>query len=142
MGTRLTRLIRSAFRDSAGNASVAFALALPLVVTMFAAVFDFGRAVCLDSTLSHAAREGARYAGACGAESMTPATVTDIAAVVTGEAVGAPAADLAISVIWAPDNTSGWVVTVTVGYTYTPLFANFLSIGPLQLEAESTMTVL
>ncbi len=133
---------RNAFRDCAGNTSVAFALALPLLVALLGGVFDFGRAVWLDSTLQHAAREGARYAGARGAGSMTPATAADIAAFVTGEAVGAPADDLAISVAWSPSNASGGTVTVTVGYVYAPLFATFLSIGPLQLEAESTMTVL
>ncbi len=133
---------RRSFRDCGGNASVAFALVLPLLLGILGGVFDFGRAVWLDSTLQHAAREGARYAGARGAGSMTPATAADIAAFVTGEAVGAPADDLAISVAWSPGNASGGTVTVTVGYVYAPLFATFLSIGPLQLEAESTMTVL
>jgi Flp pilus assembly protein TadG len=133
---------RAALRDSAGNATVAFALVLPILMMMFGAVFDFGRAVWLDSTLAHAAREGARHAGTRGAGSTAPATVADIAAVVAREAVGAPASELAISVVWSPGNASGGTVTVTVGYLYAPLFASFLAIGPLRLEAESTMTVL
>jgi Flp pilus assembly protein TadG len=49
-------------RRSRGQSLVEFALALPVVILLFLAIFDFGRAVFAYNTVSNAARDGARVA--------------------------------------------------------------------------------
>lgn len=45
-----------------GQSLVEFALALPIILLLFMAIFDFGRAIFAFNTVSNAARDGARVA--------------------------------------------------------------------------------
>lgn len=83
MIAKMTRFVRS--HD--GQTLVEFALVLPLILLVVVGVFDAGRAVYTNSTLSQAAREGARLgaveAGSVGLDSgddpacvATPAGIT------------------------------------------------------------------
>lgn len=47
---------------SSGQGLVEFAIVLPIIVFLFIALFDFGRAVYAVNTVANAAREGARVA--------------------------------------------------------------------------------
>jgi len=49
-------------RSGPGQSLVEFALALPVIVLMFMALFDFARAIFAYNTVSNAARDGARLA--------------------------------------------------------------------------------
>jgi Flp pilus assembly protein TadG len=49
-------------RDTRGQTLVEFALALPIMVLLLMALFDFGRAIFAYNTVSNAARDGARIA--------------------------------------------------------------------------------
>lgn len=49
-------------RKSRGQSLVEFAIALPLILLLFMAIFDFGRAIFAYNTVSNAARDGARVA--------------------------------------------------------------------------------
>jgi Flp pilus assembly protein TadG len=52
---------RAAARNQ-GQSLVEFALALPVILLLFMAIFDFGRAIFAYNTVSNAARDGARVA--------------------------------------------------------------------------------
>lgn len=49
-------------RGAAGQATVEFAIVLPLFLTLVLAIFDIGRVIWARNSLENAAREGARYA--------------------------------------------------------------------------------
>lgn len=52
---------RILFRPVKGQSMVEFALLLPLLVLIFAGIFDLGRAFFASITITNSAREGARY---------------------------------------------------------------------------------
>ena len=62
-------------RDHRGQTLVETALILPILVLILTAFFDFGRVVLANDTLSHAAREAARYAIVHGGSSANPCPV-------------------------------------------------------------------
>jgi Flp pilus assembly protein TadG len=49
-------------RKAAGQTLVEFALAVPIIILLFMALFDFGRAIFAYNTVSNATRDGARIA--------------------------------------------------------------------------------
>jgi Flp pilus assembly protein TadG len=49
-------------RRASGQTLAEFALAFPIIILLFMALFDFGRAVFAFNTVSNAARDGARIA--------------------------------------------------------------------------------
>jgi Flp pilus assembly protein TadG len=67
----LTTVRRDTHRE-AGQATVEFALVLPLLLLLVTGLFDLGRAVWQENTLAYAAREGTRYAMVHGSTSATP----------------------------------------------------------------------
>jgi TadE-like protein len=54
--------MKRSHRSSKGQALPEFVLVLPLILLIFFAVFDMGRAIYIYNTLSNAARQGARVA--------------------------------------------------------------------------------
>ena len=57
---------------SRGQAMVEFALVIPVFLLLMVGLFDFGRVIWVNDTLSTAAREAARYAIVHGAKSACP----------------------------------------------------------------------
>src|ERR671915_2289675 len=62
-------------RDHRGQTLVETALILPILVLILTAFFDLGRVVLANDSLSHAAREAARYAIVHGGSSLNPCPV-------------------------------------------------------------------
>ncbi len=60
----LRNRIRAWARDRRGNVGVEFAVALPFLILLFAALIDLGRAMYDDMSLTAAARSAAQYARA------------------------------------------------------------------------------
>ncbi|HUS42615.1 MAG TPA: TadE family protein [Ilumatobacteraceae bacterium] len=118
---------RRRLRDPAGQASVEFALTLPIVVVMALGLVVVGTAVRNELAVELAAREGARAA----AVSATPASAARNAA--------KRAIDLPIEVVTARDTST---VTVTVTYV-DPIDVAFLGsmIGPVSHTATVTMAL-
>ena len=117
-------------RVERGLATVEMALTLPLLLFLLLAVAEFGRMISQDDTLTHAVRDGARYAasvsalGSTGLVSITPALQSAVANLVaTGNVngTGAPLlpgltpADVTVS-----DAGNGYV-EVSATYTYEPM---------------------
>jgi Flp pilus assembly protein TadG len=114
-------------RGRNGQASVEFALALPIVVVMASGLVVVGTAVRNELAVELAAREGARAAAVSG----TPTTAAERAA--------HRAVDLPIDVTTTSDNST---VTVTVTYV-DPVDVAIVGslIGPVTHVASATMTL-
>lgn len=131
----------SLLRDDRGRAFLEFAFAAPILFTLTFGVIDMGRVMWMNTTLDHAAREGARYASLHGSESSDPVGETEVVAYVKNHATGF-ADRIAVDVSWTPSNASGGSVTVEVTGRFDFLLLGFLPIGPIDLSGNSTRTVL
>lgn len=134
---------------SRGQALVETALVLPVLLLIFMALFDFGRAIYAYNTVSNAAREGARVgivdqrltAG-------TPAAATEAANQAT--ALGLDPTDTAeVDVQYLlPDGSAcsnpsiGCLVEVSVAYEFspiTPIIGNIL--GPITVSSTTQLPI-
>lgn len=127
--------------DRRGGTAVEFALVAPLLIVALFGIIDFGRMMWMASSVEHAAAEAVRYAIVRGADADVPATATDIADYVNSRTAGMNPEDLSVAVNWSPNNWSGSLVSVTVGYRYDFFLANLLALEPIQLEGASTMEI-
>ncbi len=119
---------------SRGQAFAEFALvAIPCVMVLFS-ITAFGYAIYAYSFVSNAARDAVRYAIVHGADSLDPASATDIKNFVKGEMEGLSASQVTVSTCWnaqsnncpgpsGGNNNPGKVVSVTVTYNFKPLFS-------------------
>ena len=130
-------MIKNCFSGYKGQDLVEFAIILPILALIIFGITDLGRAVYYFTTMSNAAREGARYGSihvseiiADDANLCNQVVSWSIAVVLTCDDV-----DTVVDII-------NKTVTVTVSYNFdpvTPLIANFF---PSQvLTARSTMTL-
>jgi Flp pilus assembly protein TadG len=139
-------------RARQGQSLVEFALVLPVLVVMLLGLFDAGRAVIGYTTISNAARVGARVAivnqsndASCPdrvADPSAPLTFKCAAAAQTTGLGVSPASipDLVVTGTGCPE--IGCDVTVTVNYVYqpiTPVIGNL--IGTISLVATETMKI-
>ena len=97
-----------------------FAIVLPLFLLLLMGAMEFGRAVWAYNSISHGAREGARYAIVHGADSGRAATADEVRDYVRGR-LPAIAAAIEVNTSWDPDNNFGSVVQVQVQHTFKPL---------------------
>lgn len=134
----------SAPRSDRGQALVEFALVLPLLILLMVGLFDLGRAVYADSTLSNAARVGSRLA-------IVNQNVSQIraAAATKAAALDLLPADVSVSFRSDPTNPSstcspmriGCVAFVTVTYQYHPAVPIEGLVGPIVLTSTSSQRV-
>ena len=127
-----------------GQALVEFALVLPLLIVLMVGLFDLGRAVYADSTLSNAARVGSRVA-------IVNQNVSQIqaAAATKAAALDLLPADVSVSFRSDPTNPSstcspmriGCVAFVTVTYQYHPAVPIEGLVGPIVLTSTSSQRV-
>ncbi len=94
-----------------------------------------------DTTIAHAAYEGARYAAIRGAASTSPVTEPQVVTYVQTHTVGINSDNLAVGVSWAPDNGSGSEVSIQVDCTFDSYLSGFLPIGTIELKSVSRLTV-
>jgi Flp pilus assembly protein TadG len=130
------------WRDRRGVAALEFALIAPALLLLTVGIIDVGRMMWMASTLDHAAREGARYATAHGAQSAVPTSTAEVQAFVLNRAIGANPANLSVSVNWSPNSNPGGTVTVTVGYQYNSLLVGFITRDPITFQSVSTLSIL
>lgn len=126
-------------QNSSGQALVEFSLVIIVLCLILMGIFDFGRIIYTTTSLSNAAREGARVG-----------TVTSdtglINAAVISKGIGLGILPGQISATWPSGRTMGAPVIVTItNYpftTITPLVGRFL--GPtdtINLSSSASMTI-
>ena len=114
---RIPRIAKR-FRNQRGGTVLEMAIAGPLFFILMFGITEFGRAVWLYSTMSHTAREAARFAIVRGAESGRAVSSGDVETFVQNRAPGLANAD--VTTTWDPNNQPGSVVEVRVQATFAP----------------------
>ncbi|MFT4471609.1 TadE/TadG family type IV pilus assembly protein [Arthrobacter sulfonylureivorans] len=122
-----------------GAAAVEMAIVLPLLVLILMGIMEFGRVFYVQISLSHAAREGARYAAIHHDDAgYDAAAFTLDASPLLASLAGTEAATV------VDDGAScapGGMATVTVTASLNSMtgFADFTPFFPLQLQGEGAM---
>jgi Flp pilus assembly protein TadG len=122
---------------------VEFSLVFILFLTMMAAIFEFGRALWVYTTLAHATREGARYAMVHGVNN--PVTNDQIIARVHANAIGLDSASVTVTPSYSPNNQIGSFVTVQASYPFSMVVSGLLfsdGTNGFAMNASSRMVVL
>lgn len=96
-------LFRRALRSGQGQATVEFALTVPLILMLLLGALDFGRALTAHVTVSNAAREGLRYAA------RAPSPTADVAAVVRARSAPLDTTLLVVTTEYSNDDGANWV---------------------------------
>jgi Flp pilus assembly protein TadG len=123
--------------DERGAALVEFALAMPFLLLMLFGIMEFAVAFWVRHTVTHAAREGARFAIVRGGDSASPA---DDAAVATYVRSRVPLETVQVTTTWPTTKAPGAVVRVRVAYPYQPV-TGFGVIGPVTIASTSEMVI-
>ncbi len=129
------------WNDRRGVAAIELGFIAPLLMLFTVGIIDLGRIGFANSTIKSVAVDGARYAAVRGLEKPAPATESEVIDFVKNRAIAIVPSELAVSVVWAPNNSRGSRVTVQVDYQYDALTLGFLPFGPFQLRGSSTQTV-
>ncbi len=121
-----------------GSELVELALVGPVLLVLMFGIAEFGRALWLQGTVTHLAREGARYAIVRGSESGRAASAADVDAYVQGQAAGMTG--LVVATTWTPDNDPGSVVQVRVDRAFAPIVP-LVGLGAMMLTSTSRMVI-
>ena len=116
---------------------VEFALVLPVLILIFAAAADFGRAFTAYITISSVAREGAAYGMQSQADAVD-ATGIQAAALADAPEIWGTAPEVTPSTGFEPLESGGYMyVEVRVDYTFEPV----LTIWPIPSTVDMDRTV-
>lgn len=124
-----------------GQAFVETALVMLVYFYMVMGVIECGRMVYSFHTISHAARDGARYASVHGNSSGAPATNVTVKNFLRPRMPGITSNDLAVNVSFTPNGNPGGNALVDLNYTYRPVLRVLFPIT-VALKAKSKMVVL
>jgi hypothetical protein len=134
-----------------GQSLVELALVLPIILLLFMAIFDFGRAIFAYNTVSNAARDGARVAIV---DQQVTAGVSNAAQAAADQAVGlgldpTDVADIRVQYLLPDlsgpclsDEMVGCVADVRVQYSYdptTPIIGGI--IGPITVGSTTQLPI-
>ena len=138
-------------QHQSGTTTVEVAVALLVTLTIVLLALDGARLINAYSSVSHAAREGVRFAAVRGTEAGSdanrtmgdaPATEQQIENYLQNQRV--PNVPLRVDVVWPPQSgggvskTAGSVVEVTVESDFTPLIP---MLDPITVTSTSRMVV-
>lgn len=124
-------------KNKKGQATVEFALVLPILLLLMFGIIDFGRVLNEYLVVTAAAREGARSAAVLSSDATVDSTVRQAASSLN---TGGNA--LVITILPA-DRVSGTQVTVSVSHNvriFTPLMQEFLP-DPFTVTGTAVMRV-
>lgn len=131
-------------RSRRGATMVEFSLFFIVFMMLSLGLMEFGLAVWTYSTMSHAARAGARYALVHGASNPIDGGDATVAQVVTRNAIGLDPANVTVATTYdtgdplvAATNAKGHVVQVQVRYPF-PLITGALVLPNRTLTMQST----
>ena len=104
-------------------------------------VMDLGRGIWVHNVMAHASHEAVRYAIVRGADSLSPASVSDIADYLRSRVTFLPADSITVAVEWdAGDNSPGSIVQIEAAHTFQPLLGFILPDISLSSKARMVIT--
>ena len=128
-------------RNERGSVLVEFVFSFLLFfLVAFVGIMDIGQGIWAHNVLAHASHEAARYAIVRGADSLSPATASDIRDFLRSRAFFLDSDSVNVSVTWDPDTSPGSTVQITASYTFQPLVSMFVPDIPLSSTAQMVMT--
>jgi len=151
-------------RRHRAQALVEFALVVPWFFLLLFGIIEAGRFIFYYESLSHATREGARYAIVNGANTLgcpsgpaapgtsaCDASGANVVARVRQAALGVPSSGITVDRCWwysacdyvthgDGDNARGATVTVSASFTYSTLLP-LVPLPPITVNAESTLVI-
>ncbi len=116
------------------------ALVSSIALAILFGIIEFGQAVWSYNLISHAAREGTRYAIVHGRNSITPATTSTIQGIVRNQTLGLNPNNLTVTTTWTPDNKPGSVVKVALVYTFK-FMGPYVPTGTYTMRSSSQVTI-
>ena len=116
-----------------------FSFLLFFLVTLVG-IMDLGQGIWAHNVLAHASHEAARFAIVRGADSLSPATESDITTFLRSRATFLDSDSVNVSVTWDPDTSPGSTVEIQASYTFQPLVSMFVPDIPLSSTAQMVMT--
>ena len=116
------------------------AILTPVLFLLTLGAFELGRGVWTKHTLSHAAREAARYASVRSTTSDDPATAAKIEARAKESAIGIDTSQLQVQTTWTPSNAPGGTVRVHVQYAFHPV-TPLVPVSTIQLTSNSQRVI-
>ena len=136
-----------------GLALVEAAIVLSVFLLLILAIVDGGRMIYAYGVMSHAAREGVRYAVVRGVEAGqdarrtgdAPATINQLETYIQNRA--GPLSPIRAFTTWPldsggqPDKRAGQVVEVRVEYDFNPVTPFFLPLSPMVLTSTSRTVI-
>jgi Flp pilus assembly protein TadG len=123
-----------------GSSLAEFAVVVPILMLLALGIVDLSRGVMVYNTLSHATREGARYASVRSSKSDDPATLTKVAADIRQYAANLDPDQVGVVAVWPSGNVPGAHVTIDTTYpfeTVTP----FIPVGAVTIKSHSEATI-
>jgi Flp pilus assembly protein TadG len=121
-------------RDQHGAAAVEFALVVPLLLLLVLGIAEFGRAYNISTTLSGAAREGAR---AMALQNST--TAARSAAQGAAQGLNLTASQISVSPSSCPTSSTGSTTLVQVSISYPMTFVTGLFGSSVTLHGTGVM---
>ncbi|WP_347108045.1 TadE/TadG family type IV pilus assembly protein [Paenarthrobacter sp. S56] len=119
-------------RKEAGAVAVEFAIVLPVFLLLVLGIFEFGRALNIQVSLSEAAREAARYAAIHQSDSGYSVGAAQAAGVAAAPSVGLAPGD--ISIATSGSNPCNVVVTVSYSTNWMTGFPGLVPGMPARLN--------
>jgi Flp pilus assembly protein TadG len=141
--TALGQRLRQLRGDRRGGMAVGFAVLAPLLFLLTIGLVDLGRLFFAWSTLDHAIRVAARYAGVHASAIAEPAGV-DVEAIkrfAAARAVGVDVDKVSFDVEFTPNRDAGSRVAVSAVYRYRPLLGAMLDVAPIEFDLSANATV-
>ncbi len=123
-----------------GQVLVEAALTAVVFFLLMFGIVVFSQLTRANEWVSHAAREGTRYAIVHGADSLSPATQDSIRTYLLQQFVAFDPAKLTVTATWPEGNEPGRPVTVQVQYVSDPLIPFVVSTS-VTLHSTSTMLI-
>lgn len=126
---------RSPRLRSRGQATVEFAFAGILALTLIFGTIDFGRAIYIKSTLTNAVREGARYG------QIHPADTSGIKRAVVDVSPGLGLRTSSVSVACVDTCTPGERIIIRASLDFSAVTQQFLGVRPIRLTSSASVTI-
>jgi len=135
---------RQTDRAQRGSNLVELALILPLLLLLFAAIADFGRAFNSYIVITNAAREGARFGARVDHTDAIDAFI--LSAILQEAANGgidladSTVATITIEPVW-DERPAEQPITVTVEYSMTTIFTGLVGLDTIPMRSRSVMVM-
>jgi len=123
-----------------GTTIAELAIVMPLFLLLTLGAFELGRGVWVKHTLTHVAREAARYAAVRSSTSDDPLTAKMVEDRVKSEALGIDTDALSVATVWNPSNVVGATVEIQISYDFEPA-TPLLPFDSITLESHSQRVI-